>query len=193
MRQLGARPPRDRALLDAISAIEPRQFEGSLWRAVRVGTDPLRATRAGGRWDDGTFDVLYTSTQQDGALAESWYHHSAGQPIPPSRNIARQIHRLRATIDTVLYLSKDDLVGLGIVMSGYGRLSYVERKAEYPTTQQIGEMAFFLEYQAIVVPGARWPASNAVILAEHTRPGQITVESSSDVDLSAWHRTGKSS
>ena len=42
---------------------------GTAWRSVRGGQDPLVCGRPGGRWDDGTLGVLYTSETREGALA----------------------------------------------------------------------------------------------------------------------------
>lgn len=185
------RPPRPKALLDAIEAEPPGAFHGALWRVVTDGYDPLRPSRAGGRWDDGSFDVLYTSTARDGALAESWFHAARGQPIIPSK-VRKRLFRLHATLDRVLDLTADGkLAGLGVTMATYGRLSYLRRSDEYPTLQQIGEIAFFYEYQAIMVPSARWPAANAVIMTEHVAPAQVRVVEDEAVDLEAWARESR--
>jgi RES domain-containing protein len=187
------RPPRPKALLDAIEAEPAGAFRGPLWRVVTDGYDPLRPSRAGGRWDDGSFDVLYTSTARDGALAESWFHAARGQPIIPSK-VRKRLFRLHATLDRVLDLTTDGkLAALGVNMATYGRLSYLRRSDEYPTLQQIGEIAFFYEYQAIMVPSARFPAANAVILTEHVASAQVRVVEDEAVDLEAWalERRGK--
>ena len=64
-----ARSPRDRVLIDALEPATPTPFEGTVWRVVREGRDVLQGSAYGGRWDDGTFDVLYTSAMADGATA----------------------------------------------------------------------------------------------------------------------------
>lgn len=180
------RLPRPQALLDAIETETPASLATKLWRAVTDGRDPLSAGRSGGRWDDGSFDVLYTSSERDGALAEAWFHAARGQPIPPSKPVKR-IHRLDAEFSRVLDLSSEGrLAALGVNMQHYGRLSYVQRGGEYPTTQQIGEVAFFYEYEAIVVPNARWPTSNVVILTEHAGVAQLTADEGEIIDLAAW-------
>lgn len=182
------RPPRPKALLDAIETEPAGAFKGPLWRVVTDGYDPLRPSRAGGRWDDGSFDVLYTSTERDGALAESWFHASRGQPIIPSK-IHKRLFRLHATLDRVLDLTAEGkLAGLGVNMAAYGRLSYLRRSDEYPTLQQIGEIAFFYEYQAIIVPSARFPTANVVIMTERVGPEQVRVVEDEAVDLEAWAR-----
>jgi RES domain-containing protein len=178
--------PRPQALLDAIESKTPSKFAGDLWRVVTEGRDPLQPGRAGGRWDDGNFDALYTSTARDGALAEAWYHAARGQPIPPSKP-RRRIYKIAAELDRVLDMATNEsLAALGVDMSVYGRLSYLQRPGEYPTTQQIAEAAFFYEYQALIVPNARWPASNIVILTEHARRDRLSVDEGEAVDLTVW-------
>jgi RES domain-containing protein len=183
------RPPRPKALLDAIEAEAAAAFAGSVWRVVTDGFDPLRPARAGGRWDDGTFDVLYTSTEREGALAEAWFHVARGQPIVPSKP-SKRIFEIEAELSRVLDLTADGkLAALGVNMATYGRLNYIQRTNEYPTLQQIAEVAFFYEYEAIIVPNARWPTSNAVIFTENTRPAQLVVVDSETVDLAAWDKS----
>lgn len=181
------RPPRPKALLDAIEAETSTAFNGALWRVVTDGFDPLRPSRAGGRWDDGSFDVLYTSTARDGALAESWFHAAKGQPIIPSK-VKKRLYRIEADLDRVLDISGESkLASLGVDMTAYGRLQYMQRVVEYPTLQQVAEVAFFYDYQAILVPSARWPAANVVILTEHVAPAQVVLKEDEAVDLLAWH------
>ena len=79
------RRARDSHLLDAVDALPFAPLDRQAWRVVRDGPDPTLCSASGGRWDDGTFDVLYTSTMADGALAEMFFHLSKGQPVFPSR------------------------------------------------------------------------------------------------------------
>ena len=65
---------RDSTLVDALEAIDPVPFNDNVWRVTREGRDPCQCSRSGGRWDDGTFDVLYTSEAKDGAIAEMVFH-----------------------------------------------------------------------------------------------------------------------
>ncbi len=180
------RPPRPKALLDAIGAETPVGFRGSVWRVVTEGFDPLRPSRAGGRWDDGSFDVLYTSESRDGAVAESWFHAAKGLPIVPSK-VAKRLYQIKAELHRVLNLAGDGkLTSLGMNMATYGRLSYVQRVQEYPSLQQIGEVAFFHEYEALIVPSARWPAANVVIMTEHARLTQLEIVADEPVDFRSW-------
>ena len=182
------RPPRPKALLDAIEAETPVEFNGQVWRVVTDGFDPLRPSRAGGRWDDGSFDVLYTSASRDGAVAESWYHAAKGQPIIPSK-VAKRLYQIKAELHRVLNLAGDGkLESLGVNMATYRRLSYVQRVEEYPALQQIGEVAFFYEYQAVIAPSARWPVSSVVIMTEHATLAPLEIVADEPVDLRGWAR-----
>src|SRR3979409_1220085 len=79
------RKVRDSAIIDFLEAIPKQPFEGSSWRVVRSDRDPLRGSSPKGRWDDGSFDVLYTSLKADGAVAEVNFHLARGQPLFPSQ------------------------------------------------------------------------------------------------------------
>ena len=187
------RPPRPQALVDAIEAESSSTFSGIVWRVVTDGFDVLRPARAGGRWDDGSFDVLYTSSERDGALAESWFHASKGLPVIPSR-IAKRIYKIEAEIGRVLDLSDaEKLLTFGVNIGSYGRLHYERRTDEYPTLQQIAEAAHFYEYQAIIVPNARWPTSNVVVFTEHTPRSALTLLDDELVDLSRWNEAARRS
>ncbi len=59
---------RDRALLDVLESLERSPYTGAVWRSVGEGHDPLTCWRSGGCWDDGTFDVLYTSETREAAI-----------------------------------------------------------------------------------------------------------------------------
>lgn len=183
-----SRPPRPPALIDALDTREPNAFSGSVWRVVTTGFEPLRPGRSGGRWDDGTFDVLYTAVERDGALAEAYFHAYKGQPVLPSK-IGKTLHQIDANLTRVLDLTAEGaLTDIGANMAQYGRLHYAERQIEYPSLQQIAEVAFFLEFEGILVPNARWSCANLVIFTERTRPDQLEVTTKESVDLANWER-----
>ena len=174
---------RDNALLDAIEGIKPVYFDGPAWRAVRSGHDPLRASATGGRWDDGTFEVLYTSQSRDGAIAELRYHLANGQPVIPSR-VKYDVCELSVCLNGALkLLDLDALAALGVDITRYGTASYVQRKIEYPRTQEVGEAAHFLGFDGIIAPSARYQCLNTVLfddmIASH---GKALVENHGVID-----------
>ena len=130
-------------------------FEGTVWRSVRAGQDPLMCGRPGGRWDDGTLDVLYTSETRAGALAERRFHLFQGQPFPPSR-VRYEMFELMVSLGAVMrFAGLEALAAVGLRIAGYGRLSYLEREQEYPRSQEIAEACAFLGADGLSVPSAR--------------------------------------
>lgn len=155
---------RDKRLLDALESVEQERYEGVVWRTVRQGRDPLTCWRSGGRWDDGSFDVLYTSESREAAIAERKYHLFQGQPFPPS-NIDYELFELRLSLESIMRLA--DLQALafaGLDPSHYGKLSYLQRTNEYPRTQEIAEVCHFLGADGLLVPSAREEKSNNLIV-----------------------------
>ena len=146
---------RDQSLLDALEAVPMAPFEGTVWRSVRSGQDPLVCRRSGGRWDDGTMDVLYTSETREGALAERRFHLFQGQPFPPSR-VRYEMFELMVSLGAVMrFAGLEALTQVGLRVAGYGQLSYVEREREYPRSQEIAEACGFLGADGLRVPSAR--------------------------------------
>ncbi len=185
-------PPRrrrDNALIDAIEAREPVRFEGAVWRVVRAGRSPLDCARSGGRWDDGTFDVLYTAAERDGALAEMYFHLGRGQPVFPSQ-VRYELHELAVVLERALRLvDLTALAGLGLDTAKYGRLSYDARTDEYPRSQDIAETAHFLDFDGLVVPNARWACSNVILFCDRVKPSAMeAVRNHGRVDWAEWAR-----
>lgn len=146
-----------------MQALEPVEFHGPVWRIVRQGRDPLLASRSGGRWDDGTFDVLYTSESREGAIAEARFYLMKGQPVAPSK-VVYKLYELKLNLEKSLRLiDLDALQALGVHTHHYGKAHYEQRKAEYPRTQEVGEAAHFLGFDGLQVPNARHECLNIVL------------------------------
>lgn len=178
---------RDPGLLDRLAACEAQAGDFQLWRIVRSGRDPLMPSGPGGRWDDGSFDVLYTANAADGAKAEVHYHLSRLQPVFPSQ-AKFHLHEIHAALRKALvFTSLDALQPFGIDPHGFGAAAYARRNAEYAASQKLAEAAHFLGFDALVVPSARWPASNTVLLMGHLAEDQVRhVRDHGAVDLAAW-------
>ncbi|PTE07507.1 RES family NAD+ phosphorylase [Mesorhizobium helmanticense] len=172
-------PPRDSRLIDAMEELPVTPYQGHVWRVVREGRDPCQGSSAGNRWDTGQFEVLYTSLERRGAIAEMYFHLKAGQPVFPSK-LRYTLHEIEVSLNGIYDLSDRHLLArLGVDIANFGRLDYLYRKAEYPTCQQVGEAAHFLgsmeanDPSGILVPNARYACSNLVIFCQHTVPDQI--------------------
>lgn len=161
---------RDNTLIDALEAVPATLFEGTVWRAVRQGRDVLLSSAYGGRWDDTTFEVLYTSEKADGAIAEIYFHLSRGQPVIPSK-VSYHLYELRVTVQRALVLPDlAALAELGVDTARYGGLSYAERVQEYPRPQEIAETAYFVSFDGLVVPSARFECRNVILFCDRVPP-----------------------
>lgn len=180
-----SRRARDLKLLDDVDAYPRRAYSGVLWRVVPSGRDPLQGGRSASRWCNGEFDVLYTSFERDGAIAEVHALLSL-QPVFPSK-LAFNAHRLNVSIYRGLDLA--DLTVLGEL--GVETARYQER--EYAKTQDIADAAFFLGFDGLLVPSARWSCSNAVLFTERIEPANLAIEVSERkaVDWRSWRKRNK--
>src|SRR3984893_18103296 len=149
----------DRVILDALDAIDPKPFEGEVWRVARNHREPLRGSSTHGRWSpNGEFEVLYTSLERDGALAEIGYRLSL-EPVWPSR-IEHELHLIEVETErTLRFAELQSLAPLGVAIERYHTF-------EYQTTQAIAAAAYFLEFDSLIAPSARFPCANLVIFAE---------------------------
>ncbi len=167
------RKRRDNNLIDAIEAIDPIVFDDIVWRVVRKGRDPTQCSRSGGRWDDGTFDVLYSSEMAKGAIEEMRFHLLRGQPIMPSR-VEYKLFEINLSLERSLkLLNLKALQKIGLDTARYGQLSYNEKSLEYPRSQDIAEVAHFLEYDGLIVPSARHDCLNIVAFCNQIPPDAI--------------------
>jgi len=174
------RRARDLELLDALDAHRGVAFEGTVWRIVRQGGDPLQGYPARARWDPGTFDVIYTSLHREGSLAEIHFHLSR-QPVFPSKLVS-VLHKISVRTTRTLKLANLEAVErLGVAKDRYGEFAY-ER------TQAIGDAAAFLGFDGMMVPSARWECLNLVLFTDRFSPEEMTVEHNEVVDWSEWRR-----
>jgi RES domain-containing protein len=174
------RRARDLELLDALDAQKGEAFSGQVWRIVREGRNPVQGYPAGARWDPALFDVIYTSLMREGALAEIHFHLSR-QPVFPSKLVS-VLHRISVrTARTLKLADMTALDRLGVVTPQYGDL-------DYRRTQEIGDAAFFLGFDGLIVPSARWHCQNLVLFTDRVAPADLTIEESHVVDWAAWRR-----
>ncbi len=173
----------DRAILDALESLESEPIERTVWRVVRKGRDPLRGAVANGRWNAiGEFEVLYTSLESEGAIAEVGYRLSL-EPIWPSR-IEHEIHTLKIRASRVLkFENLKELERFGINTARY-------ESFEYAATQAIAAAAHFLEFDALIVPSARVTAPNLVVFLDRLKVPPESM-ASDPVNWQAWRERMK--
>jgi RES domain-containing protein len=172
------RVARDLQLLDLLDAHKGVSFKGEVWRIVREGIEVLQGYPAKARWDPGTFDVLYTSMEREGALQEIHFHLSQ-QPVFPSR-LRSSLHKIAVRTQRTLKLADLEAIrGLGVSPETYASLSY-ER------TQDIGDAAAFLGFDGIIAPSARHTCQNLIIFCDRFTPADLAVVATEAVDWDTW-------
>jgi RES domain-containing protein len=163
-------------LLDRLSRLEPHAWSGTVWRHTFADNPPETTNTRGARWNPRGVEVLYTSLDRSTAIAEA-DHLIAIQPVRPRAK--RTIHRLEIGLGSLLDLTdRAILASLGVddeALSG----------DDHSRCQAVGGAAAFLHFDGILVPSARSPGRNVVILFEGSRPlPRLRVVESERLDLS---------
>jgi hypothetical protein len=110
-------------------------------------------------------------------LAEVGYRLSL-EPVWPSR-ISHEIHTLRIKADRALvFEDREQLASLGV---NIGRFE----SFDYTATQAIAAAAHFLEFDALIVPSARYNAANLVAFLDRLQTPPELIKSES-VNWPAW-------
>ena len=175
----------DRAILDALEAIAAESVDARVWRVMRKGREPLRGSAAGGRWSPiGEFEVLYTSLEKQGALAEIGYRLSL-EPVWPSR-LEHELHAFDVHTERSLrFANLDQLAPLGVDIARY-------QSFEYAATQAIAAAAHFLEFDGLIVPSARYDCFNFVLFLDRLGGSHIEIVSTEELDWADWRRSRRS-
>ena len=169
----------DPDLLDLLEAMDPRPFEGIVWRVTWTARDPLAGGTGGGRWHfPNDFEALYTSLMEDGAMAEI-YHHLSRAPVFSSSQV--RINKLHVSAKRTLeFADVGALATLGIDEE-------VFRKGDPLRTREVGAAARFLDLDGLIVPSARWPCLNLVLFLDRLPDASaLRVEDSRDINWPAW-------
>lgn len=170
-------------MLDALEGVQPVEVNGPVWRVTRTGRHPVRGSAANGRWSPGgDVEVLYTSRERAGALAEIGFRLSL-EPVWPSR-MQHELHEIEAATQRSLHVA--DVAGLaafGIEPARYAGF-------DYAATQALAAAAHFLEFDGLSVPSARHACHNLVLFMDREAAGALSVVCSEPVDWSAW-RAGR--
>lgn len=176
-------PPRvhDRAVLDALEASEAVALTLDVWRVTRAGRDPVRGSAAQGRWSPGgATEVLYTSLERAGAIAEIGFRLGL-EPVWPSR-IAHEIHAIGAVTErTLRFADVGALVPFGVDPAHYSGF-------DYAACQALADAAHFLEFDGLLVPSARHGCQNLVIFMDRAAAATLQVRSTDAVDWADWRK-----
>lgn len=149
----------DPDLLNRLSKLEPHAWSGTVWRHTLASNPPDKTNTRGARWNPPGVEALYTSLDLSTAVAEG-DHLLDIQPLRPKTK--RTVYRLEVELKSVLDLSDPALLAsLGVDPEALGG-------NDHSRCQAVGGAAAFLHSDGIIVPSARDPGHNLVILFEGT-------------------------
>lgn len=149
------RPHPDRLISERLAEVEPVEWTGDVWRHTLAGYPPDRRNVHGARWNPPGVEALYVSLERDTAIAEGDYL-IASQPLRPAAK--RTVHRLRISLSALVDLTDPVLLeALGVDQDAL-------TSDDHRACQAVGAAAVFLHLDGILVPSARHPGANIVIL-----------------------------
>jgi len=174
----------DRLMLDILDRQPLVGLHERSYRVTWASRDPLMGSSSGGRWSpNGGFEVLYTSLENNGGMAEAYFHLSRAPVISSSQ---MKLNIIELALDKVIHLTDEVL----------GELSVEDPRAhsaELDVTQAIGSAARLIGAEAIRVPSARWPCDNVLIFLDAIDLNrQVTVREQLDINWPAWNETVRS-
>jgi len=145
----------DPKLLERLARLDIRPWSGKVWRHTFADNPPDKTNGRGARWNPPGVEALYTSLDRATAIAEA-DHLIAVQPIRPRAK--RSIHLLEIRLQHVL-----DLPDSAVLHSlGVDDKALVDD--DHHACQALGGAAAFLHCDGLIVPSARSPGRNLVIL-----------------------------
>lgn len=169
----------DPDLLDALDAMEPQSFDEVVWRVTWATRDALAGGAGGGRWHPpNDFEALYTSLDENGAMAEV-YHLLSKAPVFSSSHV--KMNQLRVLTErTLVFNDIGALETVGVEEEAF-------HKGDYSRTREIGAAARFLDMDGLIVPSARWPCANLVLFLDRLADLEtLKVLETRDINWPAW-------
>lgn len=149
------RPNPDPTILATLAALDAGPWSGQVWRHTFADSPPDKRNVRGARWNPPGLEALYASLDEATAIAEADYL-IAVQPLRP--RATRTLHRLEIALRSVVDLGDPSLLE---------RLGVDEQALvsdDHAACQAVGAAAAFLHLDGIIVPSARSPGHNIVIL-----------------------------
>ncbi len=159
--------------------MDPQRYVGSVWRVTWASRNPLVGGTDGGRWHPpNEFEVLYTSTVADGAMAEICFHLSKA-PVFSTSDV--KLYEINVATDrTLVFNDVEALENIGVDREEFAQ-------GDNRRTREIGSAARFLDMDGLIVPSTRWPCTNLILFMDRlTNLESLVVVRESDVNWPAW-------
>lgn len=145
----------DRAFLEAIEALPHSDWQGHVWRHMFNDYAPERINESGARWNPRGTGAIYTALDRDTAIAEG--QHAID--VQPRRFYRRRVlYQLDVDVRALVDLTAiEHLQSVGLTMDDVA-------SDDHSACQRVGGAIAWLGRGGLLVPSARYPGTNAVIL-----------------------------
>jgi len=164
--------------------MEPEALDRDVWRVTWATRHPLVGGTGGGRWHPpNDFEALYTSFEENGAMAEA-YHHLSKAPIFSSSHV--KLNKISVhTARTLTFKDFSALENIGVDEEAF-------RRGDFSRCREIGAAARFLDMGGLIVPSARWPCLNLVLFMDRlSDDDDLRVAETRDVNWPSWRERVK--
>jgi len=148
----------DPVLLDQIEQLGARGFDRHVWRHMFNDYPPELANTRGARWNPPGTSAIYTSLDRETALAEA-QHVIDSQPLRP-RPRRRVMYEVRITAARLVDLPAEAFRTVGLSVADL-------ESDDFAACQRIGGAVAWLGYDGLLVPSARAPGTNVVVLVDN--------------------------
>jgi RES domain-containing protein len=145
-------------LLNAIAPLPATKWKGIVYRHMFGANSPEKENRDGARWNPPEVAAIYSSLEQETAIAEGDYQINV-QPYKPKAE--RKIHRVRVQLVSVLNLTNWDTLGdLGVDKTSYD-------SPEPARCKEVGGAIALLGHDGFLAPSARSNGINLVVFPDN--------------------------
>ncbi|MDN5869495.1 MAG: RES family NAD+ phosphorylase [Nitrococcus sp.] len=167
----------DRELLDTLETVECRALQVQTWRVAWRSQNVLRGGQ-NGRWNPPPIFALYTSLDIDGAVSEVY---SLLSKMPVFSSAGKLIYQLAVRTQNTLILDEaDNLKRVGVDLCASPEKNIAQ-------CQRVGEAAYRLDCDSLLVPSMRWECNNLVLFQDVIDPADIkAAEAPHEINWPAW-------
>lgn len=142
-------------LLDKLQGLEPREWQGAVFRHMFAHYPPTLENTRGARWNPPGTAAIYTSLERHTSLAEA-EHSISLQPLPPKTR--RTIYRIGVKLQNILDLRSEEILG------GLGVDSEERSGVGHSTCREVGGAVAWLGHDGLLVPSARTKGGSNLVI-----------------------------